>query len=304
MAVEQLPYLETFVHAAELGSFTAAARRLRLTQAAVSQRIQHLEQVTGVPLFERQAGHVVLTEAGHCLHGYAQRILALHREALQEVAGRQTRLTGELTLAASSVPGEHLLPGLLSSFRQRHPHVQVRATVADSSQVLRLLEQGKAQLGLVGGKVDSPHLEFRQFARDELAVVVPTGHRWQRRKRVALDDLRHEPLIVREVGSGSRWCLERGLAEAGATLEDLNVVLELGSNEAIKEAVQRGLGLAVLSTHVVRAEVEAGALHLVDITGLPLAREMFVAWDRRRALPIPANLFLDLLTPSDAAANA
>jgi DNA-binding transcriptional LysR family regulator len=294
---EQLPYLETFAQAAEFGSFTAAARRLNLTQAAVSQRIQALEQVVSVPLFERQSGHVSLTEAGHCLYGYAQRIMALHREALQQVAGRQAPLAGELSLAASSVPGEHLLPDLLSAFRERHPHVQVRATVGDSRQVLRQMEQGKAQLGLVGGKTDNPHLEFRCFAHDELVVIVPAGHAWQRRKRVSLQQLRREPLIVREAGSGSRWCLERALAETGTNLRDLNVILELGSNEAIKEAVQRGLGLAVLSTQAVRDEVEASKLHTLHITGLPMVREMFVVWDRRRALSIPAHLFLDLLGP-------
>jgi DNA-binding transcriptional LysR family regulator len=294
---EQLPHLETFVRAAESGSFTAAARSLGLTQAAISQRVQALEQTVGVPLFDRQAGHVALTEAGRCLHGYAQRILALHRQALQEVAGRQAPLVGELALAASSVPGEYLLPDLLSAFQGRHPHVQVRATVADSRQVLRQLEQGKAHLGLVGGKIDNPHLEFRCFAHDELAVVTSAGHRWGRRKRVSLDQLAREPLIVREAGSGSRWCLERALVEVGKTLQDMHVTLELGSNEAIKEAVQRGLGLAVLSTQVVRQEVEAGKLHTLLIAGLPLGREMFVVCDRRRALSIPAQLFLDLLPP-------
>jgi DNA-binding transcriptional LysR family regulator len=295
MDTEQLPHLETFAQAAESGSFTAAARRLRLTQAAVSLRIQALEQAVGVPLFERQAGHVALTAAGHCLHGYVQKILALHREALQEVAGRQAPLTGELSLAASSVPGEYLLPDLLSTLSQRHPHVQVRATVGDSRQVLRQLEQGKADLGLVGGKTDNLHLEFRCFGRDELAVVVPAAHAWRRRKRISLKELGREPLIVREAGSGSRWCLERALAQAGATLHDLHVTMELGSNEAIKEAVQRGLGLAVLSTQVVRQEVEGGKLHTLQITGLPLVREMFAVWDRRRALSIPARLFLDVL---------
>src|SRR3954452_23630411 len=107
MTVEQLPHLETFAKAAELACFTSTARALGLTQAAISQRIQGLEQVLGVPLFARQGGRVLLTEAGHRLYGFAQRILALHREAVQEVTGRKTALSGELSLAASSIPGEH-----------------------------------------------------------------------------------------------------------------------------------------------------------------------------------------------------
>jgi DNA-binding transcriptional LysR family regulator len=303
MTAEQLPHLETFAKAAELSSFTAAARALGLTQAAVSQRVQALEQALGVPLFRRQGGRVLLTEAGRRLYPYTQRIVALHQEARQAVTGRPAPLVGELVLAASSVPGEHLLPDLLSRFRAGHPHVQVRATVADSQQVLHQVEHGQAHLGLVGGKSDSPHLEFRCFACDRLVLVVPAAHAWGRRKRVPLEQLAEQPLILREAGSGSRWCLERALGKAGQSLRDLNVALELGSNEAIKEAVQRGLGLAVLSTHAVQDELRTGKLHALQVTGLPLVRDMFVVWDRRRVLPIPARLFLDLLEPCPGAAR-
>jgi DNA-binding transcriptional LysR family regulator len=302
MAADQLPHLETFAKAAELSSFTAAARALGLTQAAVSQRVQALEQVLNTSLFQRHGGRVLLTEAGRRLYPYAQRILALHQEAFQEVTGRQIPQAGELSLAASSIPGEYLLPDLLSRFRGQHPHVQVRATVADSQAVLHQVEHGQAHLGLVGGKGDSPHLEFRCFACDKLVLVVPAHHAWGRRRRVSLAQLAEQPLIVREAGSGSRWCLEQALAKTGKSLRDLDVTLELGSNEAIKEAVLRGLGLAVLSTHAVQKEVQAGLLHALQVTGLPLVRDMFVVWDRRRVLPIPARQFLDLLEPCKGAA--
>jgi DNA-binding transcriptional LysR family regulator len=114
---------------------------------------------------------------------------------------------------------------------------------------------------------------------------------------VSLGQLSSQPLILRETGSGSRWCLEQALERAGKSLGDLRVALELGSNEAIKEAVLRGLGLAVLSTRTVEKELRLNQLHALKITGLPLARQMFVVWDRRRVLPIPARLFLDLLEP-------
>src|SRR5262249_38263948 len=161
--------------AAELLSFTGAARALDLTQAAVSQRVQALEGALGVALFRRQGGRVLLTEAGRRLYAYAEQIFALHREARAELTGRKEPLAGELTLAASSIPGEHLLPGLLTAFRQRHPHVRVRATVADSQAVLDQVEHGGAHLGLVGRRPDGPHLEARSFACDRLALVVPAG---------------------------------------------------------------------------------------------------------------------------------
>src|SRR5262245_28953571 len=285
MKTDQLPHLETFAKAAETGSFTAAARALGLTQAAVSQRIHMLEKALATPLFQRAAGHIALTEAGQRLYDYAQRIGALQAEAVHAITGRKSPMKGELLLAASSVPGEHLLPDLLATFRKRHPHIQVRATVADTERVLHAVEHGDVHLGLVGGKSDNPNLEFRCFACDTLTLVVRARHPWAKRKHVALAEVRSEPLILREAGSGSRRCLEEALAVAGKSLRDFNIALELGSNEAIKEAVLRGMGLAVLSTRAMERELQTGTLHALEVKGLSLVREMFAVWDRRRALP-------------------
>lgn len=298
MNAKQLPHLETFVAAAELSSFSAAARALGLTQAAVSQRVQALEKALEASLFHRKGGHVVLTEAGHQLYPFAQRILALHQEAREAITGHRAPVVGNLVLAASSVPGEHFLPELLTRFRESYPHIHVQATVTDTRQVLHQIERGQANLGLVGGKMDNPNLEFRSFASDQLVLVVPAGHAWASRPQVPLAHLAREPLILRESGSSSRWCFEKALEKAGRSTKDLNVILELGSNEAIKEAVLRGLGLAMLSTHTVRHEIEAGRLHALSIQGLSLDRDMFVVWDRQRPLPIPAQLFLEFLASS------
>jgi DNA-binding transcriptional LysR family regulator len=294
----QLPHLETFARAAELSCFTAAAKALRLTQAAVSQRVQMLEQALGVSLFQRRGGRVLLTDAGRRLYPYAQRILALHDEARKELTGRKIAVAGELSLAASSVPGEHLLPAVLPAFRERYPHIQVRVTVTDSRDVMDQVEHGKAHLGLVGGQAERPHLEFRAFACDEMVLVVPADHPLARRKRASLRELCQQPLILREAGSGSRWCLEEALATAGKSIRDLQVVVELGSNEAIKAAVRRGLGTAVLSSQVIEQEEAAGLLHGLRVSGLALKRQMFLIWDRRRVLPIPARLLLDYLAPA------
>jgi DNA-binding transcriptional LysR family regulator len=301
MSIDQLPHLETFAKAAELSSFTAAGRALALTQAAVSQRVQVLERELGLSLFQRQGGRVLLTKAGQRLYPFAQRILALHQEARHKVTGQKAPVAGELSLAASSIPGEHLLPALLSGFQKKHPHIQVRATVADSQLVLDQVEHGQAHLGLVGKKGTSPHLEHRCFACDQLVLVVPPDHPLARRRRISLAQLGAEPLILREAGSGSRWCLEQALAGVGKSLGDLRVAVELGSNEAIKEAVLRGLGLTVLSTRAIEKEIKTGRLCALKVAGLPLLREMFVVWDRRRVLPIPARLFLDLLEPCKGA---
>lgn len=304
MHTKQLPHLETFAKAAELNSFTAAGKALGLTQAAISQRIQALEKVLLVPLFRRRGGRVLLTEAGQRLYEYAQRILALHQEAFHEITGHATPVHGELSLAASSIPGEYLLPDFLARFRTLHPHVQVRATVTDTQQVVHQVEHGLAALGLVGGRSGNPHLEYRSVGSDELVLVTPAEHPWSGKASVPLAYLPRQALILREAGSGSRLCFEQALAAAGRSLGDLQIVLELGSNDAIKEAVRRGLGLAVLSAYTVHKEIQAGLFHVLSIAGLPLSRELYIVWDRRRVLSIPARQFLELVCPGPRQADS
>lgn len=291
----QLPYLDTFAKAAELSSFTATARALRLTQAAVSQRVQALEKELGVSLFRRRGGRVSLTDAGRKLYDYAQQILGLHQLAREQVAGQRAPVTGELSVAASSIPGEHLLPEYLAIYRKRYPHVRVRVTVVDTQAVLYKVQRGEAQLGLVGAKADQPDLEFQPFATDAMVLVVPAGHSLSGRKQISMRQLCQLPLVLREAGSGSRDCFEEALRRARRSLADLQVALELGSNEAIKEAVHRGMGAAILSRHAVNKELQTGELQAVRIDRLNLERHLYAVFDRRRALPIPARLLLDLL---------
>jgi DNA-binding transcriptional LysR family regulator len=293
--LEQLPYLDTFAKAAELGSFTAAGQALGMTQAAVSQRIQALEAVLRVSMFDRKAGRISLTDAGRRLYAYAEQILALHRDAFDEIARKKTPISGELVLAASSIPGEHLLPGILSLFRTQYPEGRVRAAVLDSSAVIEQVEQNRAHLGLVGRTDESLHLQFRPFARDELVVVIPPNHRWKKQKQISLKQLAGEPLIIREPGSGTRWRLEQALAANNRRLSDLPVALELGSNESIKESVLQGMGVAVLSALAVQKELTSGRLRALKVRNLPLDRLLFVVWDKRRVLPSPARVFLHFL---------
>src|SRR5438552_4644387 len=138
-----LPYLETFAKVAELASFTLAAKELGLTQAAISQRVHALEQALDTALFDRQPGKTAMTEAGQRLYLFAQRILALHHEAITQVTGRSAPLTGELALAASSIPGEHLLPAILAEFGREHPGVRVRVSVTDSLAVAKAVAEGQ-----------------------------------------------------------------------------------------------------------------------------------------------------------------
>lgn len=292
---QPLPHLETFSKAAELGSFSQAAKALHLSQPAVSQRIQTLEKLLKKQLFRRSGGRVILTDAGKTLYEHAQRILDLHRQARKEVTGQEVPPTGDLFLAASSIPGEHLLPDLVSRFRQKYPHIRVHAEVSDSLRVIRQVERGEASLGLVGRKTDNRHLIFHFLARDQMVLVVPPDHPLSRKRRVSVKQLCSYPLVLRETGSGLRHCFEKSLAKAGLSVTDLNLAAELGSNEAIREAVLRGLGVAVLSGYAVQKELQLGRLVTLKVNGLKCDREMFVVQDDRKVTPMPARLFLHFL---------
>src|SRR5262245_24671706 len=247
MRGEPLPHLDTFAHVAELNSFTAAARELGISQAAVSQRIQALEKELDSSLFDRRAGRIQLSEAGRRLYPLARQILNLHQEARTQVTGVKGPVTGELLLGASSIPGEYLLPQLLEEFRERQPQVQVRALISDSAAIQAEVERGQVQLGLIGAKPDRPNLESVRFGGDSLLLIVPGNHPWHKKRTITLSSLLEQPLILRERGSGARSCLERAIEKLGHAASEIKVILELGSNEAIKEAVHRGLGVAILS---------------------------------------------------------
>ena len=291
----ELPYLSTFAKAAELGSFTAAGNAVGISQAAVSQRIHTLERVLRTPLFHRRGGRVFLTEAGKKLYEFVQKILELHREAERAVSGMKTPPGGDLYLAASSIPGEHLLPEMLLEFQRLHPHIRVHASGGDSANVLRQIERGDVSLGLVGQRSDNPHLDFQRLTSDRMVLVARPSHAVAKRRHIDVRELKELPLVLREVGSGLRHGFEKALEHAGISRADLAIALELGSNEAIKAAVARGMGVGVLSMHAVDKEIKSRQLRAIDIRGLDTSRDIYLVHDRRRVLPVPARLFVAFL---------
>jgi DNA-binding transcriptional LysR family regulator len=162
-------------------------------------------------------------------------------------------------------------------------------------KVVAQVERGEVSLGLVGRKTDNSHLTFTLLAHDRMVLVVPRNHTLSRKGSVSVKRLCTFPLVLRESGSGLRHCFEKALRKAGRSLEDLNVAAELGSNEAIREAVLRGVGIAMLSEYAVKKELRAGRLVAVKVNGLNCDREMFVVQDERKVAPLPARLFLDFL---------
>ncbi|MBW3542162.1 MAG: LysR family transcriptional regulator [Planctomycetes bacterium] len=291
----ELRHLRTFAAAAELQSFTQAARRLSLTQAAVSQHVAALEKELKVSLFARSGRSVSPTDAGRRLYDYARRILDLLAEAEHEVGDASQVVRGTLSIAASTVPAESLLPELLLEFHERHPDVRPVVIVSDSAAATRAVENDEAELGFIGEPPHASQLASRPLASDELVLVLPAEHELARRKRLKPADLAGLSFLMREPGSGSRRCVEHALEQAGLSPGELTVALEMNSNDAIRRAVERGAGAAFLSRAVVKHELEAGRLKTVAVEGFTAERQLYLITHVGRIATPPARAFLEFL---------
>ena len=297
-----LRLLEIFCRVYKLRSFSRAARDLALTQPTVSTHIKELETALGVPLFNRLAREVQPTEAGRVLYDHAKAIVRLKREVIEKMAGFLTRVEGVLTVGASSVPGECLLPGLMTGFHARYPDVSTRLCITDTADTLEALRNGDIELGVVGATVPEEDLEFELVATDSLVLAVPATAAWKNRPRVSLRELRELPLLVREAGSGTRAVLEAALAKQDLTLENMNIAAELGSLGAIKEAVKHGYGVSFISEMAIVSEREAGMVRVASVRGLgTIDRSYHSVVSRRRALSPLTRAFAEYLRePSPA----
>jgi DNA-binding transcriptional LysR family regulator len=287
--------LEIFAKVAELGSFSRAAEALYLTQPTVSEHVRALEDELGVQLLDRLGRGAVVTRAGELLLGYARRILTLSAEARQAIDQFQGRMSGELIMGGSTIPGEYVLPNLIAEFRAKYPEVLVTVLISGSRQVATWVEEGRVELGIVGARPANRVLEARELMSDELVVVVGAGHPWAARRGVKLSDVATEPMIVRERGSGSREALEQALKRTGSDLGDFRVVAEMGSTQAIKQAVRAGVGIAIISQRAVEVECRAKLVACVVIDDLSITRAFSIVTSRERSRSPLAQAFMEFL---------
>ncbi|HLE43951.1 MAG TPA: selenium metabolism-associated LysR family transcriptional regulator, partial [Methylomirabilota bacterium] len=290
-----LRQLEVFARVVETRSFSRAAEALRLTQSTISEHVRLLEEEVGVRLFDRLGRETVPTRAGELLYGYAQRLLALRAEAQQALQQFLGQISGGLTVGASTIPGEYVLPPLIGAFREKFPQVSIALHIGDSREIADSVVEGRVELGLIGARPEQRTLQAVELMPDELVVVVPPGHAWFGRKLVTLDELKPEPLIVREPGSGSRQALETALDEAGPGLGGLRVIAEMGSTSAIKQAVKAGVGLSIMSKRAVEEECRHGLLWCLTIKDLRFTRHFYVVTHTGRSRSPLCQAFLDFL---------
>lgn len=273
--------LRTFVEVVDHGSFSEAARVLGISQPAVTMQIQALEADLGATLLDRGYRKVEVTEAGQTLLPHARRVLAEIEEAHHSIEALADTVSGRLTLAASTTPGQYVLPRILGSFLHEFPEVGVSLRVYDTSEVVERVESGDAHLGMIGAEVHGARVHYEQLGSDDLVLICPPGHWLASRKRVAFSDITDEPFIVREAGSGTRMVAEDVIRRGGVDPAELKVVMELGTNEAIVSAVEGGMGLGIVSAQVARKAIELGTVAEVASAGFPVARPLFLVLPRK-----------------------
>ena len=276
-----LDQIRIFVAVAERQHVTQAAHALNMAQSAVSHAVNALEQRYDTELFDRVGRRIKLTEAGRALLIEARKILAQVENAELAIGdfGRLER--GTLTVQASQTIASYWLPRHLVAFHRAYPRIKINLTIGNTAQVAKAIETGTAELGFVEGSVASDLLTRTPVARDQLVLVVGPDHPWAGRRKVVLEDLASGEWVLREPGSGTRSAFEHVLKRLGIDVRKLEVAMELPSNEAVRAAVEAGLGATVISASVVTSSLEAGLLHQVDFK-LP-DREFYILRHKHRA---------------------
>lgn len=286
-----LRMLRVFESVAKHLNFTRAAEELHLSQPAVSMQIKQLEDVVGLPLFEHLGKRVYLTDAGkECFH-YARSLSQLLEEMESVLTGLKGVQRGRLDIAVAST-ANYFGTRLLAAFSQRHPHSSYRFDVTNRETLLQQLQNNEKDLVIMGQPPEEMDLVAEPFMENPLVVIAPKGHALAGVRRIALARLSEEPFVVRERGSGTRIAMER-FFELRAV--KLTTSMELTSNEAIKQAVQAGLGLGIVSVHTLELELETERLVVLDVEGFPIARHWYVVFRKGKRLSPIATAFKDFV---------
>jgi DNA-binding transcriptional LysR family regulator len=271
--------LVVFRAVAEQLSFRKAAEELYLTQPAVSLQIKALEEDVGLQLFDRTGAHITMTPAGRVLLEYAAQVNALLAQAEREIAALSGEHAGQLALGASTTIAQYVLPRLLGDFCREHPRVHPTLISGNTEHIVDAIEKQKISLGFIEGPARSREVKTEPFLEDELVLIASTAHEWAERTSVPCPEIASIPLLMRERGSGTRHVIELALERQGVKRNSLHIVMELDSTEAIKSAVEAGLGVGFVSRWAIAKDLRLGKnFKIVEVKGLVIKRLFQVAY--------------------------
>ncbi|MGG3477496.1 LysR family transcriptional regulator [Peribacillus frigoritolerans] len=290
----KLENLKMFCLVVDEGSISQAARLSFLSQPAVTRQIHQLENYYNTLLFDREEGRLRVTEAGKLLYPFAKAIVNDFNHSKEVIQQSTGKYNANLIVGASLTIGEYLLPSLLGRFKKQQPEIKVTLTIKNTPRVLEDLSNDVIDLALVEGLVENTDFIVDKFAEDELILVCPSDHPWKDRKEIQLEELGNERMIWRESISGTRLIVENMLREHGV-LEKIESYMEIGSTQAIKSAVEAGLGISILPRLTVARELEQGFLREVNIYRINMARNLWLVRKNKRFNKIGVSKFVDFL---------
>ena len=280
--------LKVFRAVAEQLNFRKAAEQLFLTQPAVTQQIQALENDLGVRLFDRTANRVALTAKGALLLRHAKKMSELAVRSEQELGADEGQFSGELALGVSTTIAQYVLPRLIGAFLGEHPRVQLSLQSGNTREVVDLLLAGRVSIGLIEGPAEQRGVQTEPFMQDELVLIARTDGETT---HFSAQRLLGSSLLMREQGSGSRRVVEAALEKAGIKLKNFKSVMHLDSTEAIKSAVEAGLGIGFVSRWAIAKELELGVLRVGEVRGLKMHRHFSLVTRTGPPEPGPASAF-------------
>jgi DNA-binding transcriptional LysR family regulator len=283
--------LQVFLSVAKYLNYTRAGAEVHLSQPSVSVRIKQLQAELGVELFEQLGKKVALTEAGQLLVPYAHRVMTAvddAKDAINELQGLQR---GSLRIGASTTPGMYIIPRTIARFKERHPHIDVHLGIKDTREIEVGVMRNEFDFAFVGGHLTADEIDVVPWLIDELVLIVPPDHRLAHKKVVKRDDLMKESFIGREAGSATRATVVNRLKEWEL---ELQTVMEMDNPEALKKAVQSGLGIAFISKFAVESELKAKTLVTVRIPKLKINRELKIVHRKDKHLGPAARTFIEL----------
>jgi DNA-binding transcriptional LysR family regulator len=287
-----LRQMKVFEAVARLSSYTRAAEELHLTQPAVSMQIKQLEENTGLPLFEQLGKKIYLTQAGQEMHHYCRAIAQQLDEVDKVMADMKGVKRGRLVIAVAST-ANYFAARLLATFSQRYPQVTISLDVTNREGLLDHLDANDIDMVIMGRPPEGLDLVAEPFTENPLVVIAAPTHPLLATEHIPLEWLQQETFVVREQGSGTRTAMERFFAEKRVRL---STGMEMSSNEAIKQAVQAGLGLGIVSIHTLQLELETKRLAVLDVEFFPILRHWYVVHRQGKRLSPVAQLFKEFVT--------
>ncbi|MFV1997564.1 MAG: selenium metabolism-associated LysR family transcriptional regulator [Acidiferrobacterales bacterium] len=273
--------LQVFHTVARLLSFTKAAETLHMTQPAVTFQIRQLEEHFNTRLFDRTHNRISLTEAGGKVFEYSDKILSLYGEMDNKVRELTGDVSGVLLIGASTTIAEYVLPSLLGEFKIKYPSVNMRLSVSNSVGVVHMVENNTVDVGIVESPITNKNLAVEVCWHDNLVFICPPDHELAKEKTIPVAKLKDLPYVCREEGSGTREFICAHLKQNNIAMQDLNVSLEVGSPEAIKSAVEAGLGISIVSEATVVKELKLHTLAAIPLDP-PLERPFSIVYQRQK----------------------